>query len=1162
MTLRMIVGRAGTSKSSYIINEMKEKLKKEPAGKSIFYIVPEQMTFQQEYTLFQDEEIRGSIRAQVMSFSRLAWRVLQETGGSTKQFISSTGIQMMLRKIIEQRDEQFNYFQKAIDKQGFIEELEGMITEFKRHCITPEMLKEQMTFTEQNISLHHKLNDLHYIYDELTKLLMFKYIDGEDQLQLLKERIKDTKLLQGAEIYIDGFHRFTPNELEIITELMKTCKRVTVALTLDDRELDDELSELDLFYQTKETYYTLNQIANEQDIKVLDPLVLDLEKGRLKNRPHFLHLEANFDERPTPPYHHDINQFIKLAEAVHPRAELEGVIQEILRLVREENYRYRDMVIFVRDTAEYHDLIKTMFNDYDIPVFIDEKRPMIHHPFIEFIRSLFEVVDSNWRYDAVFRLLKTGFITPTNEEFPLDEDGIDELENYVLEYGIRRKNQWTQKEKWIYKRFRGFEEAAQTDRELKEERKINSYREQVVSVLLPFDEAIREKETVKERCEIIYRFFEQLMIPKKLEKRRTAFDDLGQVEKAREEEQVWNGVIQLLDELVEMIGDEKLPLSMFINTLEAGLDSLQFAHVPPTIDHVIVGTIDHSRISSKKCAFLLGVNEGSWPMKPPVDGMINEQERELLKQIGLELAESSRRVLLDDHFYMYLAFTSATDYLWVSYVLSDNEGNTKTPAPIVNRLRELFPSIQEPILLMDPDELQHATRFITTPKKTLAPLTVQLARYMRGYKMENIWWDVLNWYIEHEPKYHTTYRVLQSLFYENRPTPLSRKTVEELHPKQIKTSVSRLEMLYRCSFQHFAQYGLQLEERRTYKLDAPDIGQLFHEALKTITQWIQEEGRDFAELTKQDSEKYARKSISHLAPVLQHHILTSSNRYRYIQRKLQEVIAQATYILSEQARASGFSPIGIELGFGMQDDLPPIKIPLPNGYELLLRGRIDRVDKSIHNDQLYLRIIDYKSSSRGLNLADVYYGLALQMLTYLDVILKQAKEWLGMEANPAGILYFHVHNAMLQVSEKLDDDQIMKELFKQYKMDGLVISEQEVAKLMDTQVDTGYSNIIPVAFKKDGSFYSSSKVADVDTFTLLREHMNRLIKRAGILITSGEVKLDPYENKDGNACRFCPFKSVCQFDPLLEENKYRKLPPLKENQVLEKLQDLTEKEGI
>lgn len=1161
MTLRIVVGRSGTGKSSFIMDEIKEKLISEPDGKPIFYIVPEQMTFQQEYTLFQDERIKGSIRAQVTSFSRLAWRVLQETGGSTKQFISSTGIRMMLRKIIDQRDEQFRYFQKAIDKQGFLQELESMISEFKRHCVTPEILKEQITYTEENIPLQNKLYDLHYIYDQLTKLLKYKYIDGEDQLQLLKEKIKDTKLFKGAEIYLDGFHRFTPSELEIMTELMKTCKNVTVVLTLDERELDTDLSELDLFYQTKETYFTLRNIADEHHIPIENPIVLDLQKGRLKNRPHFLHLERNFDERPTPPYDQDVNQSIKLAEAIHPRAELEGVIQEILRLVREENYRYRDIVIFVRETEEYHDLIKTMFKDYNIPVFIDEKRPMIHHPFIEFIRSLFEVIESNWRYDALFRLLKTGFINPSDDEFPLDKDAIDELENYVLEYGIRSKSQWIQEGNWIYKRFRGFDEAAQTDRELKEERKMNSYRAQVVSILQPFDEEIRKKETVKERCEVLYRFFEKLMIPKKLEKRRTEFDESGQVEKAREEEQVWNGVIQLLDEFVEMIGDEKLSISMFTNTLEAGLDALQFSHVPPTIDHVIVGTIDHSRIASKKCAFLLGVNEGAWPMKPPVDGMINEREREFLKQLGMELAESSRRVLLNDHFYMYLAFTSATDYLWVSYVLSDNEGNSKIAAPIVSRLQELFPSLQEPILLMDPDELQDATRFITTPNKTLAPLTAQLARYMRGYKIEDVWWDVLNWYIEHESKYSKTYRVLQSLFYENRPTSLSRKTVEKLHPKQIKTSVSRLEMLYRCSYQHFVQYGLHLEERRTYKLDAPDIGQLFHEALKTITQWIQEEGRDFKELTKQDSEKYAKKSISHLAPALQHHILSSSNRYRYIQRKLQEIIAQATYILSEQARKSGFSPVGIELGFGMQDDLPPVTISLPNGYELVLRGRIDRVDKSIHEDQLYLRIIDYKSSSRGLNLADVYYGLALQMLTYLDVVLKQAKEWLGMEATPAGILYFHVHHAMLQESERLDDEQIKKKLFKKYKMDGLIISEQEVAKLMDTEVETGYSNIIPVAFKKDGSFYSNSKVADIDTFALLREHMNRLIKRAGIFMTSGKIELNPYENKEGNACRFCPFKSICQFDPILEENKFRKLAPLKEEQVLERLKDLAEEEG-
>src|SRR5690625_776034 len=202
MSLRVILGRAGTGKSDTVIQEIQAKLRENPEGQPIFYIVPEQMTFQQEYTLLNDEQVSGSIRAQVVSFSRLAWRVMQETGGSTKQFISSTGIQMMLRKIIDQRTEQFDMFQKVVDKQGFIQELEGMITEFKRHCITPDMLEEQLRFTEQNIPLMNKLTDLHYIYDELTALLRHKYIDGEDQLQLLADKISETPFLQGADIYL------------------------------------------------------------------------------------------------------------------------------------------------------------------------------------------------------------------------------------------------------------------------------------------------------------------------------------------------------------------------------------------------------------------------------------------------------------------------------------------------------------------------------------------------------------------------------------------------------------------------------------------------------------------------------------------------------------------------------------------------------------------------------------------------------------------------------------------------------------------------------------------------------------------------------------------------------------------------------------------------
>lgn len=1161
MTLRMITGASSIQKGNFILDEIKQELQRDPSGSPIFYIVPEQMTFQQETALFDDGKVKGSTRAQIVSFSRLAWRVLQEAGGSTKQFMSSTGTQMMLRKIIEQRVEGFHVFQKAADKQGFIQELDGMMTEFKRHCITPEMLQEQMHSTREKPALQHKLDDLYYIYAEMARLFGDKYMDGEDQLQLLAEHIPSLSLFQDATIYIDGFHRFTPKELLIISELLQKVAHVTVSLTLPSSFDQQETTEVDLFYQTKNTYQTILQTAKELDIPVLENEHPGVAYNSFADKPVMGHLEQYFDERPAPAYPMKEASPIQIKEAVHPRAEIEAVAQEIHRLIREENYRFQDMVMYMRDSETYNDIIQTVFYDYNIPVFMDEKQTMLNHPLVEFIRSLFDVVDSRWRYEAVFRLLKTGYIPSSNDTYPLTRDAIDVLENYVLEYGIRNKNQWLSEDSWEYHRFGGYNQAAKTNQEIEHEKRINAYRQQVVQALQQFDEKVKEATTVRERCVCLYLLIEELDISKQLEKERAAYDAQGEVEKAKEQEQVWDGVMQLLDEAVEMIGNEKLSLKLFQQTITAGLESLEFSHVPPTMDHVIVASIDHSRISGKSCGFLLGVNEGQWPMKPALDGMINEEERIFLEQFGLKLAASSRRVLLDDTFYMYLAFTSASDYLWVSYVLSDNEGKKKSASPMIQRLQSLFPNIGQPELLVEAEELYHARRFITTPATTRNALNIQLARGIKGYALDPIWQDVLEWFIQHETTSSTSYKVLQSLFYENNPVDLQPETVKELYPKHVKASVSRLEMLYRCSYQHFVQYHLKLQDRRTYKLDAPDIGHLFHEAIKTITEWIQEEGRSFASMTKDESKTYASKSVQHLSPAINHHILKSSNRYQYIQRKLEATIAKATYILSEQARLSGFTPAGIELSFGYDGGLDPVSINLPNGYEVVLRGRIDRVDEAIQHEQLYLRIIDYKSSARGLDLEDVYYGLALQMLTYLNVVLNQSKEWLGKQAEPAGVLYFHVHDAMLQGATQLKDEDIEEEIFKKYKMSGLISAEETAARLMDTSLTTGRSDIAPIGFKQNGDYYADSKVVGPETFDILKQHMENLIYQAGIHMTSGKVDLNPYENKEGIACTFCDFKSVCQFDSLLDENNFRKLTSLKENEVLERLRDLHKEEN-
>lgn len=1168
MGLQFIVGRSGANKSAYIIDAIRSTLKKSPDGAPIFYIVPDQMTFQQEYELFSGDDVQGSIRAQVVSFSRLAWRVIQETGGSTKRFISSVGMQMLLRKVISERKDDWYIFGKALDKQGFLQQIERLITEFKRHNVSPEDMYTHIQAIKERDhepidigSLAGKLEDLRYVYEKVSDALVDTHIDTEDQLQMLIEQIPQSALFQGAHIYIDGFHRFTPQELLALQTMMQHVQSMTIALTIDPDDLDVE-SELDLFYQTKETHATICAIAEESQLPLREAIRLDPAKDTFKGRPYFQHMESYFDVQPHPTYRDNVP--IQLAEAVHIRAEVEGVAQQILRLVRDKKYRFRDIALFIREPENYENIILTVFGDHGIPVFMDEKKSMLHHSLIEFVRSSLEVVESNWRTDALFRVLKTGFIQPSHKPHPLTEDAIDKLENYVLEYGIRTKKQWTEEKPWVFQRFFGFDQSNQTEDELKQQEQMNAYREQVVTLISAFDQELRMSKTIRECVTAIYLFLERMHIPEQLEQLSVQYDDQGEPEKGREQEQVWEALMQLFDEIVEIAGDANVCLADFRAVLDAGFEKLEFSHIPPSIDHVIVGSIDQSRIQGVSCTFLLGVNEGAWPMRPPTDGILNEYERELLAMHGMELAESSKRQLLDDWFYMYLAFTSARDYMWISYVLSDQEGKAKLPSQLIQRMESLYAKIGAPLLLQDPDELIEADRFITTPVKTRAALNVQLARYERGYAVKPIWFHVLNWYIEHEVVYSPTYHVLQSVLYTNRPTPLSTKTVGTLYPKgeRVAASVSRLEMHYRCSYQHFAHYHLKLEERKRYTLDAPDIGQLFHEALKIITDWLYKEKKDFSDVTKKDAKAYAKQAVHTLAPILQHQILHSSNRYKYIQKKLQDIIARATYVLSEQARTTSFSPIGVEVGFGNRDDeLSPLILPLPNGYELMLRGRIDRVDQAKLNEQLYLRIIDYKSSDRGLDLLEVYYGLALQMLTYLDVVLGQSEQWLGIQASPAGVLYFHVHNAMLSESTMLPEDVIDEELFKQYKMKGLLRADEDVVRMMDESLETGHSQILPLALKKNGEFYSTSKVAGEETFADLRNHIHSLIVQAGISITSGVVELNPFEYNKRSACTFCPFKSVCQFDPQMKENHFRRLSKMSEKKIIELIREGEDSHG-
>lgn len=1157
MSLRFIIGRSGTGKTTFILNEIREKLKENPDGPPILYIVPEQMTFLSEKELVQTPGLVGMIRAQVYSFTRLAWRIFQETGGASRNHVTSAGLNMLIRKIVEDHKNDLKLFRQASDKSGFVQQLEQMFTEFKHYCVEPADLakqREEMTFLHSTRALAEKLHDIELIYRLFEKSLEGKYLDSNDYLRLLAELIDRSQILENAEIYIDGFHSFTPQEYLVINHLMKKCSRVSVALILD-RPFKNELpDELDLFRMTGETYARLYDTAKQENIRVEQDVQL-VNPGKFKAG-SLRHLEAGFENRPVIPS--EEKNGIKLLTAANRRAEIEGIAREIRRLVMEERYRYKDIAVLVRNGNEYRSALETIFHDYEIPFFIDQKRSMLNHPLVELIRSVLEVINGNWRYEPVFRAVKTDLLFPLGENIDTLREQMDRLENYVLAYG-KKGNDWTKNERWSYSRFRGLESAhfVQTDKEREFERELARLRDIVTLPIVRLSRRLKKAEKGRDLCEAVYLFLEELEIPKKLELLSKKAEEKGRLVESREHDQAWNAIIELLDQFVEILGDTNISLEKFISIVDSGLEETKFSLIPPAVDQVFVANLELSRLSHIKTAFVAGLNDGVLPARMADRGVLSDEDRTALLQAGMPIAPDSRKRLLNEEFVAYRAFTTAEEQLVLSYPLADDEGKALQPSPFIERIRAMFPHAAEKTIVNEPAELfeEDQLEYVSHPNSAIAYLTGQLQLKKRKYPMADFWWDVYNFYMTGPVRKVKAKRILSSLYYDNRTKKLSEETSKKLYGDKIIASVSRMELFHGCPFSHFVSHGLRLQEREIYRLEAPHIGDLFHSALKWIADQINKYHLKWSELTKDQCAQLAKEAVEHLAPKLNHEILLSTNRHAYMKRKLAKVIERASYVMSGHAKKSGFSPVGLELSFGPNQPLPPLAFTLKDGTRMELQGRIDRVDKAENETGIYLRVIDYKSSARQLELSEVYYGLSLQMLTYLDIIVTHSEKLIGKDGFPAGVFYFHLHNPIVESNKVMTLEGIEEELNKKFKMDGLVLEDPDIIRLMDNTLKSGSSQIISAGLKTDGTLRADSKAASKEDFHKLRSHVRGLYKKSGDAILSGYVEINPYQLANKTPCQFCLYKPVCQFDQAMPANQFRIIQKETREQVIARIRE-------
>ncbi|MFZ5643387.1 MAG: helicase-exonuclease AddAB subunit AddB [Bacillota bacterium] len=1131
MSLRFIYGRSGSGKTRRCLNEIKERITS-GVTHPLVLLVPEQFTFQAERDLISVLETGGILKTEVLSFRRMAFRIFNDVGGITYPHIHSAGKSMIIYRILDKMRDSLRVFSKSAERQGFVNTLATLITEFKRYNITPEALESAGKNFKEDSPVKDKLIELNSVYTAFEKAIAERYRDSDDDLTLASEKLSSTALYNGAEIWIDGFAGFTPQEYRVIAKLLQKARRVNISLCTDSLEGVGSPDGTDVFSGVKNTCNRFIRIARESGIKVENEVFLGEEPlFRFKNSRELAHLERNINAYPYKTYR-EKTQDISLFSSVNIFSEIEAAARDIVRLCRDRGMRYRDIAVVVRNLAAYERSIEVIFAEYEIPCFIDRKIEITNHPLVRLILSMLDIFNENWSYEAVFRYLKTGLTG-------VDRSSIDRLENYVLACGIRG-SRWISEQDWDMSPglIPGQRDFGGHDSELKE---INKVRYDICGPLLEFRKKTRGRKKASEICSALYDFLLKIEVPGRIESCIGLFRKSGKLSLANEYSQVWNIVMEVFDQTVEVMGDETFGIERFSNILKIGLGEYKVGLIPASLDQVLVGSVERSKSHEVKALYILGANDGVFPSAAEEEGILSDLDRASLNNVGIELASDTRAKAFDEQYLVYRALTTAGSYLRLSWPIADHEGRTMRPSIIISRLRKLFPAITEASNILGAESDKDAIELVTGKTPAFKHMVSALRRKADGKDLQPLWQGVYRWFATQEEWQPKLQSARSAFRIKNLAHPVGRDKIPLLYGDPAYSSVSRLEKYTACPFAYYVQYGLGARERKIYRLSPPDVGTFMHAVIERFSRQVAEQNIDWREFDREWCVEKVSQIVDGLLENMQGAGLSGSKRYSALILRLKRVVTRAVWLIAEHIRRGSFYPIGFEMEF------PPIIIELESGEKIYLTGKIDRVDALKTEEGTYLRIIDYKSGSKALRLSDIFYGLQIQLITYMDAILENSGMDIAPPALPGGVLYFTIDDPIVKGNSKLTGEEIEQAIMKQLKMKGFLLADVKLIREMDSTIE-GASLIIPARINK-GDVLGKSSAASPEQFNLLCKYVRKLLLGLCEEIMKGNVSIKPYKKKGITSCKYCGFSAVCQFDTAREENNFRLLYDREDEEV-------------
>ena len=1091
MKLRIVYGRADKDKSKYCIQELTKALQQKDTDSSmLLFLVPEQFTVQAEAMLFAHaEQIKSILRADVINFKRMAHRVVTELSEKHTQVLDSVGRRMLLYRAIETNQAQLTLYRGATERLGLLGELLELLDEAGRYCFSPEKMEAVAEALPSEVPVKQKLKELALIGKTYEEFLHESYLETKDMLDLLAEKISLYEPYQGMRVWIDGFSGFTPQEYAILTAMLQVANEVTITLCCDGLMANPHM-EADFLRSIQQTYQHLVRIAESLQIPV-EHIACPLQNEK---HPAICHLEKEYDNYPAHVFERaDIyKEHLGVYAGKNIYSEVEFAAGKIQTLCRTKGLRFRDIAVVTKQLDLYGPICKEVFEKYEIPFFMDEKRDLTRHPLAKLILSAIRVVTEHFSYKAMFAYLKNGLLC-------YDQELLDEMENRALAQNINSYARWIDSERWVYK-----------DTTLQDQ--IAKQKEEILTPLVHLRDGFKQGKTIREKAEVLYAFLLELNTPEIVANRQS-----------EEYVQIWNGFLAVLDKLVEALGAEDATAQKFLQLLNVGLSDCKIGEIPQAIDRVQIGDLDRTKQPGVKALFFLGVNEGVVPSAGSKEGLLTDRERNLLKEYDVSLAPDSHEQAYGEEFQIYEAMVRPSAYLFISYAAKDNSGKSKRPSLYVNRLRTMFPEMPVWDDIVVEEMYARPLERVVTKEQAFE----KLIQYL-GDEIHSPVWNLVQQYFSKDIEYAA--RLQGALEYQKgrqAARDISQELAEELFGKMITTSISQIEKYNDCPYAFYLNYGLKVKERDVLTFNARDTGSFVHGILEKLQSDFSSEHVDCV-----------------VREVLEESNLISmkdTKRAEFLTRQIGDMVKRICTVLSSQEENSLFEPVAFE----QRCTLP---ISLPNGKQATLQGTIDRIDAYKDGDTTYYRVLDYKTGSKSFSWGEVYAGTTIQLITYLDALTKQK------DAVPAGAFYFPMAESFQQVDSIETLGSLLSDTYrKQYKLSGVALAEKDIVMAMDSKLGSK-SEVLPVSLKKNGEFSEKSNVATRQQFDLLFQHVENGIAEAIVGYTSGKVAPYPAKkNQDQTACKYCAFSATCGFDHVAGD-AYRELPILKKNLVLEKLE--------